>query len=65
MGTILYELVVGKPPFWGANYVALLKAIERSEARLPPALAAQLSAPCQQLIYQVVGPLVVTLFYII
>ncbi len=43
VGAILYELVVGKPPFTGANHVQLLRAIERSEARIPPAIEATLS----------------------
>lgn len=43
VGAILYELVVGKPPFTGANHVQLLRAIERSEARIPPALEASLT----------------------
>lgn len=43
----------GKPPFNGANHLQLLQNIERGEGgRLPDALAAQLSAPCKQLLHQ-------------
>ena len=31
-GAILYELVVGRPPFTGQNPLQLLKNIERSDA---------------------------------
>ncbi|PRW60240.1 Serine threonine- kinase ATG1 [Chlorella sorokiniana] len=51
IGAILYELVVGRPPFTGANQFQLLRNIERSEARLPEALAAQLSPHCRHLIH--------------
>ncbi|KAI7842712.1 hypothetical protein COHA_003643 [Chlorella ohadii] len=51
IGAILYELVVGRPPFTGANQFQLLRNIERSEARLPEALAAQLSPQCRHLIH--------------
>lgn len=50
IGTILFELLTGKPPFNGANHMQLLRNIERSEARLPEALRATLSSPCQALI---------------
>lgn len=43
MGAVLYELLVGRPPFTGANHVQLLRAIERSDARIPAALEASLS----------------------
>lgn len=39
--------MVGRPPFTGANQFQLLRNIERSEARLPEALAAQLSPQCR------------------
>ena len=39
--------VVGRPPFTGANQFQLLRNIERSEARLPEAIAAQLSPQCR------------------
>lgn len=50
VGTILYELLVGRPPYNGANHVHLLRNIERSEARLPDNVAAQLSPECRSLI---------------
>lgn len=50
VGVILYELVVGKPPFDGGNHVQLLRNIERSEARVPEYLAIQLSRHCTGLI---------------
>jgi serine/threonine-protein kinase ULK/ATG1 len=50
IGTILYELLVGKPPFNGANHMQLLRNIERGEARLPEAVAGRLSAACKGLL---------------
>jgi len=35
VGTILFEMLVGRPPFHGANPQELLRNIERSELRLP------------------------------
>ena len=52
MGIILYELVVGRPPFDGGNHVQLLRNIERNEARIPDQVAAQLSRCCAGLIHQ-------------
>lgn len=52
VGTILYELVVGRPPFNGINHVQLLHNIERSEARLPADVAARLSTHAVALITQ-------------
>ncbi|KAL8674334.1 MAG: hypothetical protein Q9168_001263 [Polycauliona sp. 1 TL-2023] len=34
VGTVLYEMIVGKPPFRAANHVELLRKIERSEDRI-------------------------------
>ncbi|KAK9818339.1 hypothetical protein WJX72_010890 [[Myrmecia] bisecta] len=51
VGTILYELVTGRPPFNGANHMQLLRNIERCEARIPDQIAAQLSDPCKHLIH--------------
>ena len=51
VGTILYELVVGRPPFNGSNHVALLHNIERNEAKIPDQIARNLSAACVDLIY--------------
>lgn len=50
IGTILYELLVGRPPFSGANHMQLLRNIERGEACLPGPLAARLSPSCQSLL---------------
>ena len=46
VGTILYELLVGRPPFTGANPMQLLKNIERSDAKIPGKIAAALSPEC-------------------
>ncbi|KAI3429516.1 hypothetical protein D9Q98_005605 [Chlorella vulgaris] len=51
IGAILYELVVGRPPFTGANQFQLLRNIERSDARVPEAIAATLSPACRHLIH--------------
>ena len=51
VGTILYELVVGRPPFNGSNHVALLHNIERHEAKIPDQIARILSPACIDLIY--------------
>jgi serine/threonine protein kinase len=48
VGTILYEMVVGKPPYGGANHVQLLANIERLDLRFPPQI--ELSAPCKRLL---------------
>lgn len=52
VGTILYELLVGKPPFNGANHMQLLRNIERQEAKIPDSVARDLSPACQDLIRQ-------------
>jgi serine/threonine protein kinase len=41
----------GRPPFNGANHVALLRAIERTEAAVPEALARSLSASCVAMLH--------------
>lgn len=51
VGTILYELVVGKPPFNGINHVELLRNIERREPKIPDQIARTLSPACIDLIY--------------
>ena len=53
VGTILYELVVGRPPFNGINHVQLLHNIDRAEARIPADISARLSPPAIALISQV------------
>ena len=35
VGTVMYEMVIGKPPFRAANHVELLRKIEISSDRLP------------------------------
>ena len=52
VGAILYELVVGRPPFDGDNTLHLLQNIERSDARIPDRVARHLSVECQDLIYK-------------
>ncbi len=51
VGTILYELVVGRPPYNGSNHIVLLQNIERHEARIPATIAKHLSPACIELIY--------------
>lgn len=50
VGAILYEMLVGTPPYTGANQVALLQAIRRKEARIPWEIEAALSPQCSQLV---------------
>ena len=35
IGTVLYEMSIGKPPFKATNHVELLRKIERSEDKIP------------------------------
>ncbi|ETM46186.1 ULK/ULK protein kinase [Phytophthora nicotianae] len=48
VGTILFEMLTGRPPYGGANHVQLLANIERQPLRFPPTL--QLSRPCRHLL---------------
>ncbi|KAE8989971.1 hypothetical protein PF011_g18553 [Phytophthora fragariae] len=48
VGTILFEMVAGHPPYGGANHVQLLANIERQPLRFPPTL--QLSRECRHLL---------------
>ncbi|TDH69846.1 hypothetical protein CCR75_008061 [Bremia lactucae] len=48
VGTILFEMVAGRPPYGGANHVQLLANIERQPLRFPPTL--QLSRSCHHLL---------------
>ncbi|KAL4168017.1 hypothetical protein KRP22_011424 [Phytophthora ramorum] len=48
VGTILFEMLAGRPPYGGANHVQLLANIERQPLRFPPTL--QLSRPCRHLL---------------
>ncbi|CAG9463003.1 unnamed protein product [Pedinophyceae sp. YPF-701] len=50
VGTILYEMLVGRPPFTGQNHIHLLKNIERREAKIPHSTAQDLSQDCQDLV---------------
>ena len=43
--------LAGKPPFNGANHVALLRAIERQEAQVPEPIRRALSAACASLLH--------------
>ena len=47
VGTILFELLVGKPPFNSFNQMQLLQNIQRNEARIPEPVARQLSDSCK------------------
>lgn len=47
--------VVGRPPFTGANQFQLLRNIERADARVPDAIAAQLSPHCRWAGWQLDG----------
>lgn len=48
VGTILYEMVVGKPPYGGSNHVQLLANIERNDLRFPAHV--DVSGPCKNLL---------------
>ncbi|OWZ11702.1 ULK/ULK protein kinase [Phytophthora megakarya] len=48
VGTILFEMLAGRPPYGGANHVQLLANIERQPLRFPPTL--QLSRACRHLL---------------
>ena len=52
VGTILYELLTGRPPFSGNNHVDLLRNIERADARLPDGLRHTLSPAAVGLVSQ-------------
>ncbi|PNW78821.1 hypothetical protein CHLRE_09g391245v5 [Chlamydomonas reinhardtii] len=52
VGTILFELLAGRPPFQGANHLQLVQNIERGDAVLPDAVARALTPGCRQLLYQ-------------
>ena len=50
VGTVLYEMMVGKPPFRASNYVELLRKIEKGEDRIKFPEDAILSEPMKKLI---------------
>ncbi|GIL66257.1 hypothetical protein Vafri_19869 [Volvox africanus] len=52
VGTILFELLTGKPPFNGVNHLQLIQNIERGDAVLPEHVARSLSPGCRQLLHQ-------------
>ncbi|KXZ54358.1 hypothetical protein GPECTOR_5g439 [Gonium pectorale] len=52
VGTILFELLTGKPPFNGANHLQLIQNIERGDAVLPDHIARSLSPGCRLLLSQ-------------
>ncbi|EFJ50438.1 hypothetical protein VOLCADRAFT_58372, partial [Volvox carteri f. nagariensis] len=52
VGTILFELLTGKPPFNGANHLQLIQNIERGDAVLPDHVSRSLSPSCRQLLHQ-------------
>ena len=54
VGAILFEMLVGKPPFSGANHVQLLKNIDSKE---PPALPQGVSAEVQEGIFSIIHAL--------
>ena len=50
-GAVLYEMVVGKPPFSGQTQLALLQNIQRHDVVLPEKLKPKLSPECRSLIF--------------
>lgn len=48
VGTILFELLIGKPPYGGSNHVQLLANIERNDLKFPADVA--LSTECRALL---------------
>lgn len=50
VGTILFEMVAGEPPFGGRDHRELLNNIKRTQLRLPPHI--QVSQDCLELLQQ-------------
>lgn len=48
VGTLLYEMLVGRPPFSGRNHIQLLQNIETLEVRVPSNI--EISASCVSLL---------------
>jgi len=48
VGTVLFEMITGKPPFHGENHIDLLRNIQRKAVRLPPDV--QVSRECVALL---------------
>ena len=46
-GTVLFEMIAGKPPFNGENFLDLLKNIKQKDVRLPPGV--KVSQECGKL----------------
>jgi len=47
-GTVLFEMIAGRPPFHGENHIDLLRNIQQKAVRLPPNL--QVSRECVKLL---------------
>ncbi len=47
-GTVLFEMIAGRPPFHGENHIDLLRNIQQKAVRLPPDLT--VSKPCVTLL---------------
>jgi len=47
-GTVLFEMITGRPPFHGENHIDLLRNIQRKAVRLPPGV--QVSSECVTLL---------------
>eukprot|EP00980_Cylindrotheca_fusiformis_P011813 scaffold2816_cov121-Cylindrotheca_fusiformis.AAC.29 len=48
VGTVLFEMIAGRPPFNGENHIDLLRNIQRKAVRLPPDV--RISKPCVTLL---------------
>lgn len=48
VGTVLFEMIAGRPPFNGENHIDLLRNIQRKAVRLPPDV--RVSKPCVNLL---------------
>jgi hypothetical protein len=48
VGTVLFEMIAGRPPFNGENHIELLRNIQRKAVRLPPDV--RVSKPCVNLL---------------
>lgn len=48
VGTVLFEMIAGRPPFNGENHIDLLRNIQRKAVRLPPDV--RISKPCVKLL---------------
>lgn len=47
-GTVLFEMIAGRPPFHGENHIDLLRNIERKNLKIPPDL--KISKECMHLL---------------